>query len=82
MSSCCSISHPTLWAPFIEAEKMLIPLYKRGGMRSHDGVVSFSHPALWASFTEAEKDVNSTFETSLLYNEQKDHSYEKNLQLF
>ena len=42
-------SHPALWASPPEGNKMLIPLYKRGGMRSHYGVVFYSHPALWAS---------------------------------
>ncbi len=36
----------------------------------------YGHPS------RGEYEVNSSFETSLLYNEQKDHSYEKNLQLF
>ena len=46
---------PAYGHPSHEGNKKLIPLYKRGGMRSHDGVFSFSHPALWAPLTEGNK---------------------------
>ena len=50
-----SFSHPAQWASFTEAEKVLVPLYKRGDMRSHGGVVSFSLFALRATFTVGNK---------------------------